>query len=156
MASQNQIFSLLLLLSFLWYMCHRHEGIGGESEGFVVNNVMRVPPMVADNVYRYNNDLAYEETREIVPTLSLAENVQTQRIAPIINPTQGQVVPGLYSGVTIPNSRQTTRVPDDLSDSTCYNIPTPQYDNAQGGFQNTNSMTPTKKNTVWGSNFIYQ
>ena len=152
-SSQNQIFTLLLVLSFMWYMCHRHD-TKSESEHFVVNNVMQVPPMVADNVYQYNNDLLYEESRGATPNLTLAENVETQRVPPVINPMQGQAVPGLISGVHNPPG-QATRVPDDLSTNARYNIPTPQYDNAQGGVQNTNAPTPTRRRPVWNSKFIY-
>jgi hypothetical protein len=156
MSSQNQIFSLLLVLSFLWYMCHRHPDSESESEHFVVNNTIQVPPMVADNVYQYNHDLAYESNRNMIVPLTLAENVETRRIAPVIQPTQGQVVSELYSGVTVPDARRSTRIPDDISTQTQYNIPTSKYDDAQGGFQNTNNPIPPHKNPVWNSNFIYQ
>jgi hypothetical protein len=155
MDSQNQIFSLLLALSFLWYMCHKHGNLQSESEHFVVNNVTQVPPMVADNWYLYNNDLAYEETRDQIVPQTIPDNVQTHRVAPVINPLDGQVSHGVYSGVTVPSSYHSTRVPDDLSTSTRYNIPTPHYDDAQGAFQNTNAPTPPVSQQVYNSEFIY-
>ena len=156
MGSRNQIFTLLLALSFLWYMCHRPTDNKEESEHFVVHNVMQVPPIVADDVYQFNQDLNYEQRRQQVKPMPLTSNIATHRLAPLINPKLGQVAEEVYTGVTVPSSVYSTRVPDGLSNSTRYNIPSPHYNDALGGFQNTNAPTPTVATTVAEPKFLYQ
>lgn len=145
MASNNDLFSLLLVISFLWYICHKKEG-KGHKESFVVNNTTGTPSMTADDLYRYNGDLNYASRRSGF-RVPFNDNILTQRIAPIINPVTGRIITPDHSAplgvqqlshLRVPDSDYSTRIPDDLSSQNSYNIPLPQFNDLQGGFRNTN------------------
>ena len=145
MASNNDLFSLLLVISFLWYICHKKEG-KGLKEAFVVDNTTGTPSMTADDLYRYNSDLNYASSRAGVQ-VPFNNNILTQRVAPIINPITGRIISPDHSSplgvqqlshLQVPNAHYSTRVPDDLSSPNSYNVPLPQFNDLQGGFRNTN------------------
>ena len=44
MTNNNDVFSLLLVISFLWYICHTQDKKGKVlKESFVVDNTTRIP-----------------------------------------------------------------------------------------------------------------
>ena len=159
MASTSDIFSLLLVISFLWYSCHKSSDNrqSAVKESFVVDNTTGLPSMVADELYRYNGDLEYATNRSDVP-VNFQQNIATQRVAPIINPITGRITPDTeaplgvkrLANVKVANQQYSTRVHDDLSTSTRYNMPLPQFDDLQGGFKNTNIFKKYPKQYLSG------
>ncbi len=149
MFGNNDIFSLLLLISFLWYLCHKNKN-NEVKESFVTDNTTGVPSMIADKIYKYNGDLAYSTGRNSIP-LSFTQNIATQRVAPIINPVTGRIVEpdpkaplGVrqFSHLKVPNQKYSTRIHDDVSGETYYNVPLPNFNDLQGGYRNTNRQKP--------------
>lgn len=148
MGSNNDIFSFLLIISFLWYICHKNNNNQSVKESFVVDNTTGLPSMIADDIYRYNGDLQHATDRSNIP-LKFTDNIVTQRVAPIINPVTGRIIPpeseaplGVQplAHLKVPNQNYSTRVHDDLSTNTSYDIPLPNFNDLQGGFKNTNKF----------------
>ena len=155
MTGNNDIFSLLLLISFLWYICHKNDN-KDIKESFIIDNTTGVPSMTADKVYRYNGDLNYAANRTNVP-VSFLENIATQRVAPIINPVTGRIIEpdengplGVqqFSHLQVPDQKYSSRIHDDISGDNYYNVRLPYFNDLQGGSQNTNRFKPYPRRTI--------
>ena len=84
MVSTNEIFSLLLVLSFMWYICHPEKKHRESRESFIVGN--RVPlggTELANQMYLYNKDLEFASRRKKIP-VTFTENIHTQPVSPIV------------------------------------------------------------------------
>lgn len=83
MASTNEIFSLLLVLSFMWYICHPQKKHRVTRESFIVGNSVSLGKTeTAAQLYLYNKDLEYASKRVRVP-VSFEENIRTRPLSPI-------------------------------------------------------------------------
>lgn len=84
MVSNNEIFSLLLVLSFMWYICHPEKKHKQTRESFVIRSKAELgSTQYANQLYSYNNDLSYAAQRTRIP-LTLQQNIHTQPISPIV------------------------------------------------------------------------
>jgi hypothetical protein len=84
MASTNEIFSLLLVLSFMWYICHPQKKHKESRESFIVGNSVPLGGTeFANQLYRYNNDLEFASKTKKIP-LTFKQNIHTQPLPPIV------------------------------------------------------------------------
>ena len=84
MVSNNEIFSLLLVLSFMWYICHPQKKHKSTRESFVVrNNANLGGTLQANQLYQYNNDLAFASNRDRIP-VNFQQNIHTNPVSPIV------------------------------------------------------------------------
>ena len=126
---------ILAILIFLLYIYY--NPVHNSVEGF--NNVEELKTLVADHAYRENKDLNYMNKRT-GKTISMEENVQTQRLAPINNPSVGVDAYKPPTAEAIANKVPNSRVPDNMSNKKEYTIPMPKFDDLVD-----NPITFTKK-----------
>ena len=112
------ILAILIFLLYIYYNPIYNKVEGFENEIKTLN---------ANHVYRENQDLNYMNKRT-GDKITMEENVQTQRIAPINNPSLGIDAYNPLNAVAIANKIPNSRVPAKGSTEKEYNIPMPKFD----------------------------
>ena len=112
---------LLAILIFILYILYNPNKT---TETFSDGNSMLV-----DKVYKKNMDLDYFDKRTPMD-LSNLQKILSNQIAPIINQQRGKVEEPSAIVPALPEET-TNRIPDHRSNSLHYNIPLPEFDDAQ-------------------------